>query len=227
MKILYCSYSHIPSPFANSIAVMKQCGALSQLCELRAILVKGNDEKKKNVFSTYGVERFPLLLLPKRLLLFREFGLKMFVLLYALIYKPDVVYSRDLLLNEWLCHFHIKNIYEIHQLAQENMDFDLLYKRLLLRVRDQEEMQIIVCISESLARECMDFGIPKEKLVVMHSGVDLREGDNTEEVDQLDFPPPLHLKSVRLPALPYCHQSAGCCAKQSYLSSKHLRVKHD
>lgn len=136
----------------------------------------------------YGVERFPLLLLPKWMLLFREFGLKMFVLLYALLYRPDVVYSRDLLLNEWLCRFHIKNIYEIHQLDQENMDFDLLYKKLLLRVRGQEEMQAIVCISESLARECMDFGIPREKLVVMHSGVDLRECDGTEEGEFPDFP---------------------------------------
>lgn len=187
MKILYCSYSQIPSAFANSIAVMKQCGALNCFCELRVILIKDNDAEKKDVFSTYGVERFPLLLLPKWMLRFREFGLKMFVLFYALLYRPDVVYSRDILLNEWLCHFHIKNICEIHQLDQENMDFDRLYKKLLLRVMEQKELQAIVCISESLAKECMDFGVPKKKLTVMHSGVDLSECDDVEEAELPDF----------------------------------------
>lgn len=187
MKILYCSYSQIPSDFANSIAVMKQCGALNCLSELRVILIKGNDAEKKDVFSTYGVERFPLLLLPKWMLRFQEFGLKIFVLFYALLYRPDVVYSRDILLNEWLCHFHIKNICEIHQLDQENTDFDLLYKKLLLRVMEQKELQAIVCISESLAKECMDFGVPKKKLTVMHSGVDLSECDDVAEAELPDF----------------------------------------
>lgn len=188
MKILYSSYSQVPSGFANSIAVMKQCGALNKIAKLRVILVKGDSVEKNDVFSIYGVERFPLILLPKWTLCFQEFGLKVFVLLYALVYRPDMVYSRDIFLNELLCRFHIKNIYEIHQLDQADADFDYLYKKTLLRIMERKELQAVVSISESLAEECVDFGVPKEKLIVMHSGVDLRECDDVAETEIPDFP---------------------------------------
>ena len=187
MKILYCSYSQIPSVFANSIAVMKQCEALSNQSELQAILIKGDKEETKDVFSAYGVNAFPLLLLPKWMLLFQELGLKVFVVLYALLYRPDVVYSRDILLNDWLCRFHIKNICEVHQLDQEHEDFDLLYKKTLARIMKQKDLHRIVCISESLANECIDFGVPKDKVAVMHSGVDLSECDDVEKVVSSHF----------------------------------------
>ena len=188
MKILYCSYSQVPSDFANSIAVMKQCGALSKVTKLKVILIKGDSSEKKDVFSVYGVERFSLILLPKWMLCFRELGLKVLVLLYALTYRPDVVYSRDILLNEWLCWFRIRNIYEIHQLDQVDAGFDHLYKKILSRIMRRCELQAVVSISDSLAGECVDFGVPGEKLTVMHSGVDLRECEDVPEMEMPDFP---------------------------------------
>lgn len=188
MKILYSSFSQIPSSFANSIAVMKQCAALNGVAKLQVILVKGDSVGENDVFSTYGVERFPLILLPKWTLCFREFGLKVFVLLYTLFYHPDIVYSRDILLNEWLCRFHIRNIYEIHQLDQADADFDCLYKKILSRIMKRKELRAVVSISKSLAKECVGFGVPKEKLTVMHSGVDLKECDSVPEAKIPDFP---------------------------------------
>lgn len=187
MKILYCSYSQIPSGFANSIAVMKQCGALSKAAELRVILVRGPSEKN-DVFSIYGVEQFPLMLLPRWTLCLRELGLKAFVLLYALFYRPDMVYSRDLLLNQWLCRFHIRNIYEIHQLRQADAAFDFHFKKILHWTMKRKELEAVVSISEKLAEECVDFGLPKEKLSVLHSGVDLKECDNVSEAELPYFP---------------------------------------
>jgi glycosyltransferase involved in cell wall biosynthesis len=52
---------------------------------------------------------------------------------------------------------------------------------------EQKELQAIVCISESLAKECMDFGVPKQKIIVMHSGVDLSECDDVVEAELPDF----------------------------------------
>lgn len=187
MKILYCSYSQIPSHFANSIAVMKQCDSLNSLTELRSILINGCNANGDNVFSLYGVKPFPLILLPKWVLRHNEFWLKVFVLVYAWIYRPDVVYSRDILLNDWLCRFHINNICEIHQLDQENYNFSLIYKKILRRIMEKRELQAIVCISKSLAEECLEFGVPKKKLAVLHSGIDLVECANIEPAKIPDF----------------------------------------
>ena len=188
MKILYCSYSQIPSEFANSIAVMKQCSALNKVVRLRAVLVRGKFGERKDPFSIYGVAPFPLVLIPKVALRMREFGLKVFVLFYSIIFRPDVVYSRDLILNAWLCRFHINNIYEIHQITQQDSRFDCYYKKQLFRTMLRKELQAVVCISAGLADECIAFGIPKEKLTVLHSSKDVHEIENAPQVQLPSFP---------------------------------------
>lgn len=182
MKILYCSYSQIPSDYANSIAVMKQCSALNKFVCLRAIFVRGKRSYYKDLFPMYGVASFPLIRVPKVALCMRELGLRLFVLLYSMIFRPDVVYSRDIVLNAWLCRFHICNIYEIHQIVQQDERFDRYYKKLLSKAMLREELKAIVCISKGLADECVAFGIPKEKITVLHSATDTLEIEDTPQI---------------------------------------------
>lgn len=176
MKILYCSYSQIPSNFANSSAVMQQCAALNAKADLLALLIHG--EPYADVFQHYRVAPFPLILLPKYSLKWNELGLKLALLRYTWRWKPDVVYSRDVILNNWLCKFHVPNVYEIHQLDQDERRFDRYYKNQLRSITDSRYLKGIVCISDALRKECMDFGIPEEKLTVLHSGVSVEYEDS-------------------------------------------------
>lgn len=187
MRILYCSYSKVPSDYANSLAVMKQCDALSKVSDLSVILIKGDNSLDEDVFLKYGVNPFHIILLPQWTLELNELGLRIFVLLYAFFYRPDVVYSRDILLNGWLCYFKIKNIYEIHQLDQEQIGFDCIFKKYLKAIMTQKSLQTIVCISRHLASKCTQFGVPSEKLTVLPSGVDLNECKGASEVRITSF----------------------------------------
>ena len=178
MKILYCSYSQIPSDYANSIAVMQQCSALNKKAELFALFVRDHSNCH-DVFKHYNVDPFPLKLLPKTSLCFGEVGLKISLLQHVLLKKADVIYSRDVLLNRFMCRLHIPNIYEIHQIDQENQKFDRCFKRKLLAIKDNRYLCAIVCISDALKRECLKFGIPEEKLIVLHSAVSIKSGHSS------------------------------------------------
>ena len=182
MKILYCSYSQIPSDFANSIAVMQQCAALNKKADLFALFVRGH-LNCRDVFKHYSVDHFPIKLLPQSALFCGELGLKLSLLRHVLLQKADIVYSRDVLLNRFMCRFHIPNIYEIHQIDQENRKFDRCYKKQLLAIKDNRYLRAIVCISAALKRECLEFGIPEEKLIVLHSAVSIKSShSNTTNV---------------------------------------------
>ncbi len=175
MHILYCSYSVIPSNTANSIAVMKQCSALSKISKLKVILIKGKDYKSVNYCDLYNVEKMELILLPRFMLKFNEMGLKLFTTLYILLYKPQLVYSRDIFLNHFFCKFKINSIYEMHQLTQNDDRFDVKYKKSLKNIIASEYLKKIICISDTLKEECIEFGVDVHKLEVLHSGVDLNE----------------------------------------------------
>lgn len=172
MKVLYCSYSEIPSMYANSIAVMQQCSALSKEVEFRALLIKGK-QGDVNVFEEYSVSEFSLYRMPKWCLKHNEIGLKIALLINVILWHPDVVYTRDILLNEWLCKFHIPNVYEIHQLDMEDEEFDVLFKQILLRVKENIYLKSIVSISETLKHECINWGVCGDKITVLHSGVSI------------------------------------------------------
>lgn len=179
MKVLYCSYSTIPSTFANSIAVMNQCSELSKELELRTLFIKGGGSNR-DVFQQYAVQKFPLLRVPKCFLKHNELGLKVAMLIYVVLWRPDVVYTRDILLNGCLCKFGIPNVYEIHQINMDNEEFDVLYKDTLLRYMNNIHLKAIVCISDTLKKECTEFGIPKKKMTVLHSGVRIDAKDYSD-----------------------------------------------
>lgn len=185
MRVLYCSYSIIPSSYANAIAVMNQCAALSKEVDFRALLVKGN-QRNIDVFQEYAVSKFPLLRLPKCFLRHKELGLRIAMLIYIRLWHPDIVYSRDILLNECLCKMGIPNSYEIHQIDMDNQEFDILYKDILLKIKDSIYLKSIVSISNTLKKECIKFGVPKEKISVLHSGVNINKQNNSNEI--IDIP---------------------------------------
>ena len=185
MRVLYCSYSAIPSNYANSIAVMQQCSALNKEVSLRVVLIRG-DSCETSVFQQYSVSKFPLYRLPKWCLKYNEMGLKIAMLLHIFLWHPNLVYTRDILLNSCLCTFHVLNIYEIHQLDMEDAEFDVLFKHILSKIKKNKFLRSIVCISGSLKKECIQFGIPEEKISVLHNGVSLYS--NREEMTNVTIP---------------------------------------
>lgn len=178
-KILYSSYSQIPSNTANSIAVIKQCAALNELADLKIILVRG--KIKTDYKEVYNVPSLNIKLLPNMSTKYYSLGLRIYVTLYALIYKPDIVYSRDVFINKTLNRFHIPNYYEIHQIDLNDNDFDKKYKKVLKSVSKNPYTKKIICIAQTLKKECIDFGIPEYKIKVLHSGVDLTENHQSKE----------------------------------------------
>lgn len=172
MKILYCSYSTIPSDTANSIAVMKQCDALNKIIILKVILIKGKKFSEENYQEKYGIEPMDIILLPSWMLKYNELGLKLFCAVYAIWYKPDMIYSRDLVLNKVFCKMKMLNIYEIHQLDQQDIEFDKVFKKTLLYIMNSKYLKYIICISDVLKSECMAYGISEQKLLTLHSGFD-------------------------------------------------------
>ena len=177
-KLLYCSYSCIPSNTANSVAVMKQCAALDKKCDLRIILTKpyGN---VKDYAQVYNVQNLKMIRLPKFMLKVKEYPMILFVLIYVFLFRPDCIYSRDLLINDALSFWGIPSIYEMHQLEQENLIFNRYYQKVLNRVLKRRTQVKIVCISEELKKQCIKRGVPKECMTVLHSGVDLSNNRST------------------------------------------------
>lgn len=175
MKILYCSYSIIPSDTANSIAVMKQCAALSKITDLKVILIKGPNFRNVDYRQLYGVPELNMTLLPSWVLLFNEFGLKLFCIIYAKWFCPNIIYTRDIFLSELFSNFRMINIYEMHQLDHNDDNFDTYYKHTLKKTFRSPYLKKIICISNSLKSKCIEFGIESEKLHTLHSGVDNSE----------------------------------------------------
>jgi len=185
LKLIYCSYSAIPSKTANSIAVMKQCAALARKNALTVILIQGKLPGKYD--KLYGVPKMNVILLPSFMLWFNELGLRLYVTLYALMHKDSIVYSRDVFINSTLCRFRVPNYYEIHQLRHQRLNnFNKRFQKSLNIIARSTFTRKIICISNKLKNECVSIGIPKDKLNVLHSGVDL--SDSLSKNAQIEIP---------------------------------------
>lgn len=172
-KVLYFSYSVIPSYTANSIAVINLCSELDKVCTLKAVCIK-NKGDYPSYQEFYGVKSFDIKLIPKFFLKFNYLLYKLYAFYLYNKFKPDVIYSRDIILNEFFCKKKIYNIYEIHQIVQSDIKFNKKFNAILKRIGNSTYLKKIVCISNSLKEECINFGVDSEKLFVSPSGVSNR-----------------------------------------------------
>ncbi len=171
-KVIYFSYSSIPSFTANSIAVMNFCSELSRKCDLTIVCTKNKNNSLGQYDKFYGIDKINLILVPKFFLKYYYIFYKIYALILFLKIKPDIIYSRDLVISYTLSNFGIPNIFEIHQIDQNgNNYYCKTFKKKLYKIQFKESLKKIVCISDGLKKECIDFGIDSNKLIVSPSGV--------------------------------------------------------
>lgn len=119
MKIIYISSSKIPSRYANSIQVMKMCNAFAKAGN-DVVLFAPNDRSgyELNIdddYSFYGVDHcFRLLRLPWLKIKGSDLIYGFYAAVAAKIFKPDLVYCRNLFGCFFSAKFGAKVVLEMH-----------------------------------------------------------------------------------------------------------------
>lgn len=224
MKILYLANIRLPTEKAHGIQIMKMCEAFARTgAQIELVVPKRYNAIVADPFDYYGVERiFTITTLPTPD--FVKWGRAGF-LIQAVHFarlarqhlrrtKPDVVYSRDkvvLLLLPQTTPF----VWEIHT-GEPRRVVRMLGKR----------AKAIVTITNSLAVECNSFGISREKIIVAHDAVDLRQFSvsisQKEARHKLGLPSNKHL--VLYTGHLYSHKGADIFAQAAKFLEADARV---
>ena len=170
-KMIFFSYSSIPSYTANSIAIINLCNSLNKHCKLTVVCI--NNRKIKTSYQEfYDVDKLNLILLPKFFLKYHYIFYKIFAIILCIIKRNHFVFSRDIVISYILTKFGIKNIFEIHQIEQNgNNYYTRNFKKFLNKIKNNKNLIKIIAISESLKKECINFGVEEDKIIVENSGV--------------------------------------------------------
>lgn len=171
-RIAYISYARMPTERAHGLQIMQTCAALVQEGKQVELIVptRRNPLGGKDPFSYYQLsERFPITYLATPDLLFLgPVGYLASIWWFARAarkhlarHPAEVVFSRD---ERVLSHFisHARIIWESHTGAWNDA---------AKRVAEAAERTIV--ISQGLKEFYRDQGVPSEKLVVAHDGVDV------------------------------------------------------
>lgn len=180
--MIYISQSTIPSQTANSIQVMRMCEAFVQNgCQVELVVpwyphkLLTQPSAYFDIRKYYGVrESFHVRFLPGPLARIGNIHLDGFswqAIWYAQLRKPSLVYTRSLTLAAKLVSRGQSTAVECHE-------YDLFVARgdlfALTQVAHSPYLRSIIVISSSLKQLYVKYGLPEEKLLVAHDGVDER-----------------------------------------------------
>lgn len=172
MKIVYCSSALIPSRAANSIQIMKMCGAFAANGRQVLLLAPALPDCEKisgSIYEFYGVEpSFKIAKLP-------WFGIKGKTYIYgflcalqARLFGADIVYGRFLQGCLVSAMMGLPVVYESH-LPLEGEKNKWIFRRLL----KHKNLKQIVVISEVLKNYYQEeYGIADNLIAVAHDGAD-------------------------------------------------------
>src|SRR3989344_577861 len=175
MKLFYVANVRLPTERAHGIQIMKMCEAFARgVVEVELVVPKRRTHIKGDLFQYYAVEKifkitklFSLDLVWLGYIGFwiQSFSFVLSVLLNTLHKSIDCVYSRYELPLFFLSFFKKKNIvWEVH-MPRYNLIVQVLVKR----------AKKIIVISQGLKDFYIGKGVPPERLLVAHDGVDLEE----------------------------------------------------
>lgn len=178
MKILYLSYSAIPSNMASSLQVMKMCNAFAHNGHKVLLLAPERpDIQQKDIEDVYKFYDVKNLFDIKRVkfmdkLLSSIFSKK---IVYSITiikdiktYNPDLVYGR-LIIGCFVAAFMGYNvILELHNKVPSRFD------RFLLKIlKKSKKLKKLVAVTNTLRQYCMDnLKINEQKIYVIPSGTD-------------------------------------------------------
>lgn len=171
MKVLYLHSSEINSGMANLIQVKSMCNAMVRHKFDVTLSLSGNknelhikndmnfnlDVRKKNINSK--IDKY-----------FNTAAVRKSIKLN----DPDIVYLRTPLLLKQAISSKKRIVIELHN-SKLHGRFDWLnnyWIKMLIRLSKTDQIFKVVCISEALGDFWIKKGIPKEKLIVEHDGID-------------------------------------------------------
>ncbi|TLM67928.1 MAG: glycosyltransferase family 4 protein [Deltaproteobacteria bacterium] len=178
MKILYLARAAIPSETANSVHVMKMCSAFAANGAAIELVVPGpagpGESGGGDPHRYYDVARpFPITRLAGIPLLkpSHAFAVKVFAALRAGRFRPDLVYSRDLLGGFAALLAGCPLVLEIHHPMR---DSGRLHGWLFDRIARHRRFVGLVVITRALARWHQEHTpVPPDKIVVAPDGADV------------------------------------------------------
>lgn len=180
-KLIYIANLRLPTEKAYGIQIAKTCEAFAELgINLTTVAPYRISKIKDDFFDYYSVKRnfnfkklFSLdFYLSGKLNMF-AFGLKNFISaiilsIYAIVRKPDIIYSRDELPLFLLSFFRKNLIYEAHRFSSS--------RRLFYRKFKNKNFKVVV-ITNHLKGDFIKMGFRAENVLVAPDGVDLGEFD--------------------------------------------------
>jgi glycosyltransferase involved in cell wall biosynthesis len=217
MKIVYIANIRLPTEKAHGIQIMKMCEAFARIgAEVELVVPTRHNAIIEDPFDYYGVERIFTIttLSTPDLVKWGRAGFLIQAIRFVRIArrylrqaKPDIVYSRDkvvLLLLPKTAPF----VWEIHT-EESRFVASILGKR----------AKAIVTITSSLAALCNSFGIPREKIIVEHDGVDLEQFSVSisQKEAQHKLGLPLDTRLVLYTGHLYAHKGADILAQAAKL----------
>lgn len=176
MRIIYIANSPVPSQAANSVHVMKMAQALAQLGHQVSLWTPRYNKKQEircdDIYAYYGVKNIftkkniPYFKLPK-LRAISHYG---FIAAYLFIYRPHVVYTRDITAAYVTAKLGVPVIFERHDIfsaAQERQVREFQY------LLNSGSLLRTVVISDALRKRLIkEYHINPEKIIVAHDGAD-------------------------------------------------------
>lgn len=175
----------LPTRQANGIQVIRMCEAFAALGIEVTLYYVPSSVLRDEITDFYNIKR-PLTLkpLPRALLPMRKsFTLKTWTsfpsFVHALIWsgfvthmlcrgKADVYFVRDPMIAWWLVRRGLPTVLEMHELPSG------LERTFVRRVSRERDLKLIISVTEHLRVDLVNrLGIPLEKTVTLHDGVDL------------------------------------------------------
>lgn len=163
MKIVYVSAAKIPSNVANSINIVKSCGAMANLGHEVVLLAPDTLEPAvrtdvENIFAFYGVkENFKIRKLPAPKRMGGRTLYTLLVLLFLLRHKPDLIFGRYIRALNYCCRLGIKTIFECHSPIVKTDG--VKYKRLESLCRCPS-FSLLVTITEAFREHFLGLKLP-------------------------------------------------------------------
>ncbi len=186
MKLIYVANLRLPTEKAHGIQIIKMCEAFAKSMEVELVVPRRLNRIKDEPFAYYGLARsFKIKKLPclDLIPLYKYIGhlglwvesltFLFFVFQYIIFRKADIFYTRD----KFFLPFTLikKNIiFESHTFPRKYFLYHLFLKK----------MKGTVVITRALKNLLMGRGIPGDKILVAHDGVDLAEFDIKETKEQ-------------------------------------------
>ncbi|MEK7659270.1 MAG: glycosyltransferase family 4 protein [Patescibacteria group bacterium] len=190
MKMIYISNQRLPTEKAYGVQIAKMCEVFGSLgLDVFLIAPYRISRIKNNLFEYYGVKinfKFKKIFSPDFYLLGKlnwvAFQIKNFIstvilVIYVLVQKSDIIYSRDEL-PLYLLSFFKKNIFfELHKFSKRKKMFYRRFKKLNLK---------IIVISKGNREELLKLGFKENNIAVAPDGVDLEKFSNLASDDPFD-----------------------------------------